>query len=224
MTTILMVEDDEEITLLLEQYLPKYGIDIFTVSLPSVALNKLEIERYDLVLLDIGLPAEMDGLELCKIIRKKHNDIPIIISTARGDVSDKVIGFELGIDDYVAKPYDPRELVARIQNTIRKSQNISPISNEFDIETSSMVIKKDGVDLKLTVAEYEIFSILLNKPNIVISKEYIINSIDSIKYDSSDRSIDVIISRIRAKLKDDALHPKYIKTIRGSGYKFIGSN
>jgi len=221
MITILMVEDDAEITLLLKQYLPKYGIDIFTVLLPSVALEKLEIERYDLVLLDLGLP-EMDGLELCKIIRKKYPNLPIIISTARGDTSDKVVGFELGIDDYIAKPYDPRELVARIQNAVRKSQDISPVSNEFEINSSGMIIKKDSVDLELTVAEYEIFSILLNKPNIVISKEYIVNSIDSVKYDSGDRSIDVMISRIRAKLKDDAQKPKYIKTIRGAGYKFIG--
>lgn len=223
MIKILMVEDDIEITQLLQTYLPKYAIDIFSVSSPTVALQKLQIEKYDLILLDLGLP-EMDGLELCKIIKKQDPNQPVIISTARGDVSDKVVGFELGADDYIAKPYDPRELVARInvivkryKNTTHETQNI-----EFVVDKSKYTITHNNQELQLTMAEFEIFSILLEKNHQVVSREYILNSVNSINWDSSDRSIDVIIGRIRTKIGDDSKNPKYIKSVRGVGYKYIG--
>jgi len=219
---ILLIEDDKEITELLEIYLLKYGFEVFSVSLPSIALEKLKIESYDLVLLDLGLP-QMDGLDLCKIIKHTYKNLPVIISTARGDVSDKVVGLEVGADDYIAKPYDPRELVARIQSVLRRYEHISfNINSEFVIDTNTMQIKKNNIALELTMAEYEILSILLSKQHIAISREYIVNSVNSINWDSSDRSIDVIIGRIRQKIGDNSKRPKYIKSIRGVGYKFIG--
>jgi two-component system OmpR family response regulator len=222
MSSILMVEDDKEITELLEQYLPKYNLELFSVTRPSVALDKLKIEQYDLVLLDLGLP-EMDGLELCKIIKENYPNLPVVISTARGDVVDKVIGLDVGADDYVAKPYDPRELVARIQNIIRRYQKHDAASSTEDLSLNeqSMQILLKGTPLDLTMAEYEILSLLIKKRQQIVSREFIINSANSINWDSSDRSIDVIVGRIRSKLGDNPKQPTYIKSIRGVGYKLI---
>ncbi|CAA6811458.1 MAG: DNA-binding response regulator [uncultured Sulfurovum sp.] len=223
MSRILMVEDDLEISDLLEQYFPRYGLELFSVSLPSVALEKLSIEQYDLVLLDLGLP-EMDGLELCKRIKKAYPSLPIVISTARADVSDKVVAFDVGADDYIAKPYEPRELVARIQAIIKRYSQFTTTVQEDDffIDKVKMQISQQGKVLDLTLAEYEIFSLFLEKKHQVVSREFIVNSINAVRWESSDRSIDVIVGRIRAKIGDETKSPKYIKSIRGVGYKYIG--
>ncbi|WP_309496347.1 response regulator transcription factor [Sulfurovum sp.] len=223
MSQILMVEDDAEITTLLEAYLPRYGLEIFSVSLPSVAIEKLSIEKYDLVLLDLGLP-EMDGLELCRIIKKEYPSLPVIISTARVDVSDKVVAFDAGADDYIAKPYEPRELVARIQAIIKRYTQFSTQAKEeiFSIDKVKMHILQNGAALDMTLAEYEIFTLLLEKKHQVVSREFIVNSINAVRWESSDRSIDVIVGRIRQKIGDNTKDPIYIKSIRGVGYKYIG--
>lgn len=222
MAQILMVEDDPEITFLLEQYLPRYGLELFSVASPSGALDKLSVQRFDLVLLDLTLP-EMDGLQLCRRIRSDHPELPIIISTARGDVSDKVIGFEVGADDYVAKPYDPRELVARIQAQLRRSQRHAlPEHAAFTIDRQKLCIFHDGAPLDLTMAEFEVFALLLEKKGMVVSREFIANSVESISWESSDRSINVIVGRIRQKIGDDIKHPRFIKAVRGVGYQYVG--
>ena len=223
MSRILMVEDDLEITALLEAYLPRYGLEMFSVSLPSVALEKLSIEKYDLVLLDLGLP-EMDGLALCRIIKKEYPSLPVIISTARSDVSDKVVAFDAGADDYIAKPYEPRELVARMQAIIKRYTQFSTQATEeiFTIDKVKMQVLQDNKALDLTLAEYEIFTLLLEKKHQVVSREFIVNSINAVRWESSDRSIDVIIGRIRQKIGDNTKDPIYIKSIRGVGYKYIG--
>jgi len=218
-----MVEDDLEITALLEAYLPRYGLEMFSVSLPSVALEKLSIEKYDLVLLDLGLP-EMDGLELCRLIKKKYPSLPVIISTARADVSDKVVAFDAGADDYIAKPYEPRELVARMQAIIKRYTQFSTQATEeiFTIDKVKMQVLQNNKALDLTLAEYEIFTLLLEKKHQVVSREFIVNSINAVRWESSDRSIDVIVGRIRQKIGDNTKDPIYIKSIRGVGYKYIG--
>lgn len=223
MSQILMVEDDAEITTLLETYLSRYEIEVFSVSLPSVALEKLSLEKYDLVLLDLGLP-QMNGLELCRIIKNAYPSLPVIISTARIDVSDKVMAFDAGADDYIAKPYEPRELVARIQAIIKRYStfHIQKSNDIFSIDKVKMQISKKGKVLDLTLAEYEILTLFLEKKHQVISREFIVNSIDAIRWESSDRSIDVIVGRIRQKIGDNTKDPLYIKSVRGVGYKYIG--
>jgi two-component system OmpR family response regulator len=219
-----MVEDDAQITELLETYLGRYDLEVLNVDRPSTALEKLRIEQYDLVLLDLGLP-EMDGLELCKIIKASHPELPVIISTARHDVGDKVIAFDAGADDYVAKPYDPRELVARIQMILKRYAHLLPenAKSPFGVDEIKMQITMEGEVLDLTQAEYEIFALLLKKKHQVVSREFIVNSIDAVRWESSDRSIDVIISRIRHKIGDDPRRPRYIASVRGVGYKYIGA-
>jgi two-component system OmpR family response regulator len=218
-----MVEDDAQIAELLEAYLGRYGLEMMSVDRPSVALEKLRIEQYDLVLLDLGLP-EMDGLELCKVIKTAHPELPVIISTARHDVGDKVVAFDAGADDYVAKPYDPRELVARIQMILKRYAHILPETTQspFVVDTVAMQIAFEGKVLDFTQAEYEIFALLLKKKHQVVSREFIVGSIDAVRWESSDRSIDVIVSRIRHKIGDDPKNPRYIASVRGVGYKYIG--
>ena len=217
-----MIEDDEEITILLKQYLPKYSMEVIGVTTPSEGIDLLKKDSFDLIILDLSLP-EMDGLEVCRLIREKY-DIPIVISTARSDLTDKVTGLSLGADDYLPKPYDPRELVARIQTILRRTtKQIKDVNNKnkFEIDIDKMLILKDKRPLDLTLAEYEILKIFIEKKEMVISREYIANTVNALQWDSSDRSIDVIISRIRHKLGDNSKNPKYIKSIRGVGYKFI---
>jgi len=224
MPRILMVEDDLQITELLEQYLGRYGLEMMSVDRPSVALDKLRTEQYDLVLLDLGLP-EMDGLELCKIIKGDHPELPVVISTARHDTGDKVVAFDAGADDYIAKPYDPRELVARIQSIIKRYAHLTPTSEQevFEVDPIKMEITQEGTLLDLTQAEYEIFALFLKKKHQVISREFIVGSIDAVRWESGDRSIDVIVSRLRHKIGDDPKNPRYIRSVRGVGYKYIGA-
>lgn len=221
MIEVLLIEDDQEIINILDSYLPQYGMKVVGYTNPISALNSLEMDNYDIIILDLSLP-DMDGLEVCKIITQKYN-IPIIISTARSDVTDRVIGLELGADDYLPKPYDIRELVARIQSVMRRIKGVKVHQDSsFNINEEKMTISKDSIDLELTLAEYEILKLFLNKKQMVLSREYIANNVNALKWSSSDKSIDVIISRIRSKIGDDTKHPKYIKSIRGAGYKFIG--
>jgi len=221
---ILMVEDDAQITELLETYLGRYGLEMMSVDRPSAALDKLRTEQYDLALLDLGLP-EMDGLELSKILKERYPQMPVIISTARHDTGDKVAAFEIGADDYIAKPYDPRELVARIQMILKRYAKITQTDPDspFVVDEVAMQITQEGLPLDLTQAEYEIFALLLKKRHQVISREFIAGSIDAMRWESSDRSIDVIVSRIRHKIGDDPKDPRFIRSIRGVGYKYIGA-
>ena len=220
---ILMIEDDSEIAELLQKYLKRFDMFLENYEEPYDALDVLEQKTFDIVILDLTLP-DIDGLELCKIISEKHH-LPIIISSARSDVKDKVIGLEMGADDYLSKPYNPRELVARINSVLRrfklKNKLSSDSDSEFDIDESKMEIIKNGKALPLTVAEYEILRLFINNRGRIVSREFILNNTQSLSVDSIDRSIDVIISRIRKKIGDDSRKPSYIKTVKGAGYKFL---
>jgi len=228
MTKILMIEDDLELAEILTEYLEQFDIEVITAEDPFMGLSTLAVENFDLIILDLTLPG-IDGLDVCKEIRKKYTT-PIIISSARHDITDKVTALENGADDYLPKPYDPMELQARIKSLLRRNQQIDNSSStqheekkqqDLVLDENSMNIKFLGNDLILTGAEYGILSYLIKKDGGVVSREELIYNINVISEDTSNKSIDVIIGRIRQKLNENSKEPKYIQSVRGIGYKYI---
>jgi two-component system, OmpR family, response regulator len=218
---ILLIEDNLEMQKLLVEYLENYGYGVKAFDDPLCALDALKNSgAFDLVILDLMLP-KMDGFDVCKMIRNM-SDIPIIISSARGNLSDKMVAFEYGADDYLAKPYEPKELLLRIDAIFRRINRGSGLRKigEFQIDEHKMEIMYEDYVLELTKIEYEILLLLLSNPKVPISRETIANYIGA-DY-SAARAIDMHISNIRNKLLDDPKNPKYIKSIWGVGYKFIG--
>ncbi|MDX1808321.1 MAG: response regulator transcription factor [Sulfurospirillaceae bacterium] len=224
MMKILMIEDDLELAEILSEYLEQFDIHTTTAEDPYIGLSYLDNQKFDLVILDLTLPG-LDGLLVCKEIRKKHS-IPIIISSARHDLTDKVTALENGADDYIPKPYDPLELRARIMSLLRRHNQDFAITKESKkeepdlvLDEDKMIIKHMGKELNLTVGEYEILAYLIKKTGGVVSREELIYNVDSIGEDTTNKSIDVIIGRIRNKLNENPKEPKYIHSIRGIGYK-----
>lgn len=215
----LMIEDDPDITTLLVNYLKKYDIVVTAASTPSAGLVLLDANDFNLVILDLTLP-QMDGLELCKHIRTK-TDIPIIISSARSDINDKVIGLQYGADDYLPKPYEPKELIARIKSVLRRYHpTIAKKEKLFVLNQGEQLILHNSIPLSLTRAEYEILSLFLLNPNQTLSRDFLSNNACAISDESSVRTIDVIIRRLRQKIEKDQKNPRHIHSIRGSGYRF----
>jgi two-component system OmpR family response regulator len=226
MIKIAMVEDDFELADVLTQYLKKFNIEVDNFEDPFLALSSLAIhhKEYDLVILDLTLPG-LDGLEVCKELVAKY-DLPIIISSARSDIADKVTALELGADDYLPKPYDPRELEVRIKTILRRhNKEYHPVSTKtkeiFQLDEEKQEITKNGVYIKLTQAEYQIMSLMCKRKGFIISRYDILENSDLFSSDEQSGSIAVIINRIRNKIEDDPKHPQYLTTIRGMGYKLV---
>ncbi len=219
---VMLIEDDKQMCDILTEYLKGYSIEVTSFRLPRDALYDLGKKSYSVILLDLSLP-QMDGLDVCKLIREKCNT-PIIITSARGSVSDKVLGLETGADDYLPKPFDPRELVARIRTAERRNKDKLSAQavkeTPFRIDAALMEIYKDETPLRLTPAEFEVLKLLLESPNVVLSRDKIVDNVESMKWESIGKSVDVIVGRIRQKIGDDPKQPRYIKAIKGFGYKF----
>jgi two-component system OmpR family response regulator len=219
MIKILMIEDDLELAEVLSEFLEDLDMAIETEDDPFKALSRLKLESFDLVILDLTLPG-MDGLEVCAEIRAKQN-VPIIISSARSDIKDKVTALELGADDYLPKPYDPRELEARIHSVLRRYETVDTnpeqVHSDFDLDEDSMEIRYKSKRLDLTNAEYGILAFMIKKQGFVISREDLIHNVAAINEESSNKSIDVMVGRIRNKIGDKGL----IESIRGIGYKLL---
>ncbi len=216
---VLLIEDDIQMQNLIVEYLKDYHLDCTAVSHPKEALKILEEKNFAIIILDLMLP-EMDGFDLFKQI-KKICDTPIIISSARADIGNKIHGFELGADDYLAKPYEPRELVLRIEYILKKSFKNKEKISDFTINKVNKEVFIDDYQIDLTKIEYEIFLFLCENINKVSSREQIVNA-TSLNSDTKNRTIDMHISNIRQKIGDDSKLPKYIKSIWGIGYKFVG--
>lgn len=222
MLEILMIEDDVELAEILSEYLSKHDINVTSYDEPYTGMSAINAKHFDLLLLDLTLP-NLDGLEVCKRVAKQKN-IPTIISSARSDVDDKVRALESGADDYLPKPYDPKELLARIQSLLRRYKSQTPkddaeASPTFRIDKNSREIYFHDKKLSLTRAEYEILTLLISKKGNVFTREAIAIESESINPESSNKSIDVIIGRLRAKIEDDPKKPKHIISVRGVGYK-----
>ena len=221
---LLIIDDDEKLNKLLTDYLGKMGFEVLSATLPSQGLEKLEREAPDLVILDVMLP-EMDGFEVCRTIRQSST-IPVIMLTARGEVMDRVVGLEIGADDYLPKPFEPRELVARIQSVLRRVQPKSKSGvkkiGSLSIDFHKLEATVDDKPACLTSSEFECLALLVKNSGKVLNRDQIIEQLRGIEWDAFNRSVDITMSRLRQKLGDDPKNPRFIKTIWGTGYLFIG--
>jgi len=224
MVKIAMVEDDTELAEILTQYLKQFNIEVTNYEDPFIALSSIGLYEYDLVILDLTLPG-MDGLEVCKELTKKY-DIPIIISSARSDITDKVTALELGADDYLPKPYDPRELEVRIKTILRRynkelQPNIINKNEIFHLDEEKQEITKNGNYIKFTVAEYQIMTLMCKRKGFIVSRYDLLENCDFFDNDEDTGSIAVIINRIRSKIECNPKKPEHFLTIRGMGYKLV---
>lgn len=226
---VLIVEDDERLATLTQDYLRKNGLDVAIETDGTVAIERIVSEQPDLVVLDVMLPGS-DGLTVCREVRPHYSN-PILMLTARTDDMDQVLGLEMGADDYVAKPVQPRVLLARIRALLRRSDSVPAEDVTHRLEFGDLVIDNGGRSVTLndelvdfTSAEYDLLWLLASNAGKILSREDIFERLRGIEYDGQDRSIDVRISRIRPKIGDDPENPKRIKTVRSKGYLFVKEN
>lgn len=223
---ILVIEDDRRLQDLLREYLATFGFEVKTVGHAREGLDALEAFAPALVILDLMLP-DIDGFEACREIRRR-GATPIIMLTARTDVADRVAGLEIGADDYVPKPFEPRELVARIQAVLRRGEpaQAQPVGESLSfgrlrVDRGAREAFLDEVPLGLTTTEFEALSLLVGSAGRVLDRDALLRELRGLESDVYNRSIDIAMSRLRQKLGDDAKAPTFIKTVRGAGYVFI---
>lgn len=220
---VLVIDDDRKLCALLADYLAGAGFDVVTALSADEGLRRLRADNHDLVILDVMLP-DMDGFDACRAIRRS-SAVPIVMLTARGDVMDRVVGLELGADDYLPKPFEPRELVARMQAILRRGRPSEQAwtfgSLRVDPQRRSTFL--DDEPVPLTTAEFDLLELLIRSRGRVLTRSSILDGVRGESWDAFDRSIDVLVSRLRQKLGDDPRLPRYIRTVRGTGYAFIGA-
>ncbi len=222
MHRILLIDDDEELAAPLANYLRRFDFELESAVLPSVGLARLASEHFDAVILDVMLP-EIDGFEVCRRIRR-DSDIPVLMLTARGELTDRVVGLELGADDYLPKPFEPRELAARLQTILRRSRSVdSGHENRLSFDGLSIDLQRREVScqdspVELTSTEFELLALLAREPGRVFNRDEILNRLRGRDADLHTRAVDILISRLRRKLEPLAL----IKTLRNAGYVFTG--
>jgi DNA-binding response OmpR family regulator len=220
-----MIDDDINLNALLTEYFERFGHRLDTETTAAAGRRRLRRELPDLLILDVMLP-DGDGLSLCREFRTEY-DLPIIMLTARGEVADKVMGLELGADDYIGKPFEPRELIARIHSVIRRAK--SHVSAEtlacegLRLELETRRVERDGQDVELTTMEFELLRALMGSRGRVLSRGQLIEKLRGIDADIYDRSVDMLVSRLREKLGDDPKRPRFIRTVRLGGYQFVGA-
>ena len=225
MDKILMIDDDVKLAELVAEFLKEKKFDIEIKHTPEEGLSYLEKEEIDLIILDIMLPG-MDGFQILRKIRERLST-PVIMLTARGDVTDRVVGLELGADDYLAKPFEPRELIARIQSILRRSHSNAGIVDKVEFKGLSIDKNKQEVILdesiiSLSTTEYDALILFVEHTGETLDREFLVENLRGISWQSYDRSVDVLVSRLRGKLGETPNNTRFIKTIHGIGYKFIG--
>jgi DNA-binding response OmpR family regulator len=224
-TRVLLIDDDEKLNSLVGEYLGRFNFDVHAVVHPDEGLRVLRLDPPEIVILDVMLP-DMDGFAVCRKMRERSS-VPIIMLTARGNVADRVVGLELGADDYLSKPFEPRELLARMQAVLRRGSTtpadrvrVGPL--EMNWTTAS--VRLNGRLLSLTPAEFALLGLFVRNRGRMLSRDRILEQTHGIDLDAYDRSIDVLVSRLRQKLGDDPKEPTFIRTIRGTGYRFVGGS
>ena len=227
MLAILIVDDDAQIRQLLREYLAGFGMSVVAVADGMEMADAMENNSFDLVILDLMLPGD-DGLTLCRNLRAK-SDIPILMLTARGEAMDRVIGLEVGADDYIVKPFEPRELVARIQSILRRTRGArDSVKEQRDALFMGwrlnyilrQLVSPEELVIPLSNTEFRLLAVLVEHPNRVLTRDFLLDIARGRNMEVFDRSIDILISRVRQKLNDDPRTPTFIKTVRGEGYLF----
>lgn len=220
---LLIIDDDVALNELLREYLERFGHRLAAATTATDGIRLLRRDRPDLLILDVMLP-DADGMEVCREIRRE-SDIPIVMLTARGDVPDRVLGLEFGADDYVPKPFEPRELVARIETLMRRSrQPVTSrlVSGDLILDSETRRVELAGAEVDLTNMEFELLRVLMENRGRVLTRDAVLQTLRGIDASVYDRSVDMLVSRLRRKLADDSRSPRWVKTIRGTGYQFVG--
>jgi DNA-binding response OmpR family regulator len=222
---ILLIEDDKRLAEMVKNYLGEFGFAVTAVHSGSAGISLYRRESFDALILDLMLP-DMDGLEVCRRIRADAQ-ARILMLTARGDAMDRVIGLEMGADDYLAKPFEPRELLARLRSILRRAKGDSKLDvlrfGRLDIDAGAREARLDGESRALTSYQFALLLGLAQHAGRVMSREALMEIVKNERLEAFDRSIDVHISRIRAAIEDDPKHPRRIITVRGAGYVFAKS-
>ncbi len=225
---VLLIDDDTELGTLLTEFLARYDIGLLCAHTGKDGLRRLRDglsgkgTAPDLVILDIMLP-DTSGLDLCQQIRRE-TPLPIVMLSARGEVYDRILGLELGADDYLPKPFEPRELLARMESVLRRRQPQTPDMLTFGtltIQPASEQVFLDGVELELSRNEYRCLVYFAKNRQRVLTRDNLLAELRGLDWELDNRSVDILISRLRRKLQDDPNHPRFIATIRGSGYRFL---
>ncbi|MGB7306162.1 MAG: response regulator transcription factor [Burkholderiaceae bacterium] len=219
-----MIEDDERLAQMLRAYLKDAGFHVAVADDGARGLRHLERQPYDLVLLDLMLP-DADGLDICRQIRQRNAGLPIIMVTARGDTMDRVVGLEMGADDYLPKPFEPRELLARIRAVMRRRGQVDGSDElmrfgRLEIDSAARQVRIDGQPVVLTARQFDLLLVMAQRAGRVLSRDQLLSMVGTDSGESMDRAIDVHVAKIRAAIEDDPPNPVRVITVRGAGYVF----
>lgn len=223
MPTILIIEDENDLARVAQSYLEKAGLSVLLAARGDVGLSMFVQSKPDLVLLDLNLPG-MDGLDVAREMRRR-GDVPIIMVTARVEETDRLIGLELGADDYILKPYSPRELVARVRAVLRRAGHPQVVTHHFqegdlEVDLESHSVLRDGQAVELTPTEFNLLAVLIGQPGRVFSRLQLLEAAQGMAYEGYERTVDAHIKNLRAKLEVDPKEPQFIETVFGVGYRF----
>ena len=223
MKKILVVDDEPKIIQLTQDYLENAGFSVISAGDGERALAVIQVEKPDLVVLDLGLPG-MDGLDVCRSIRKTSN-LPIIMLTARDEETDKLVGLELGADDYITKPFSPKELVAWVRSVLRRSELVQEgreviRAGDVTLDLPRMQVTVGGEEIELTATEFQLLQTLASQPGRIFTRSQLLNAVHGVAIESYERAIDAHIKNIRRKLEPVPHEPRYIQTVYGVGYRF----
>jgi two-component system, OmpR family, alkaline phosphatase synthesis response regulator PhoP len=223
MTTVLVVEDELEIARVVRDYLRNAGFEVIVVGDGGSAVASVRSAKPDLLVLDLGLPGR-DGLDVAREIRR-WSDTPIVMLTARGDETDRIVGLEIGADDYVVKPFSPKELVARVRAVLRRTRTAARgdeivRAGDVEIDTAKMRVSVGGSQVDLTPTEFQLLATLAREPGRVFTRSQLLDAVHGVAIESYERAIDAHVKNIRRKIEPTPGSPRYVETVHGVGYRF----